>query len=392
MNEEKFILNAARLDLSDENVTVLTAMSDKVDPDLLFRKAFFHGVTPLIYYSLKKHNLTQLLSADLFDKFKEHYHQTVLTNLKFIKKTNELSKILEEKIVLLKGAHLIHNFYPDIGIRSMSDIDVLVEIERADAVFNTLKSNGFVRQGPNRQSIITSTAKSTVHNKVVPFHHLDILSSDHCDIEIHTNLFEYHDFYYLTKEALKKAVLIKPDRNLYRLSNEFFLIHLCNHFFLHNYLHKQKGKNLRMLCDINEFILQRDADIDWDEINDMCSESEQQDRVSTVLTYANHFLQTPVPENFIQKDIINENLISIDCLANYNSPAIKKQRDNLNRFFFRLGKFDNPFEVFVFVFRTLFPASEWINNNFNTRNNTKGWLTGYFRYWSDLFTRYVLKL
>ena len=386
MNEEKFILNAARLDLSDENIARLKDISSKdIDWDLLFKKASFHGVSTFIYYSLKKHNLTHLLPADLFNKLKENYHLVGLKNIKFLKKIHELSNIIEEKIVLLKGGYLINNFYPDIGIRSMCDIDVLVEKERAADIWNLLKSKGFVQGGPNRQSM----AKSNVHDKVIQFHHLDLLFSENCAIEIHSNLFENHDFFYETEMAFKKAISINSNNTLYRLSNEFFLIHLCSHFYLHNYLHKQIGKNLRMLCDINEFILKRGHEIDWNEINEVCFDPELKNRISTTLTYAYYFLQTPVPANFIRKNLLNEGSISIDSLINNNMAAIQKQKSNLARFFFRLKRFDKRIDRLIFVFRTLIPGKEWIKAQYNAKN-FRELIMSYFSYWSDIFTRYIL--
>lgn len=54
MDEEEFILNAARLNLSDENIARLKDLSTKdLDWNLLSKKASFHGVTTFIYYSLK---------------------------------------------------------------------------------------------------------------------------------------------------------------------------------------------------------------------------------------------------------------------------------------------------------------------------------------------------
>jgi len=386
MNEEKFILNAARLDLSDENIARLKDISSKdIDWDLLLKKALFHGVSTFIYYSLKKHNLTHIIPADLFNKLKENYYLVGLRNLKFVKKINELSNIIEEKIVLLKGGYLINNFYPDIGIRSMCDIDILVERNRAIYIWNLLKSKGFVQHGPHRQSI----AKSTVHNKVVPFQHLELLSSDNCDVEIHSNLFENHDFFYETERAFKSAVLIDLNNKLYRLSNEFFLIHLCSHFYLHNYLHKQVGRNLRMLCDINEFILKRGDDIDWKEIDEACFDSELKNRISTTLTYAYYFLQTPVPADFIRKNLLNEGSISLDLITNNKIVAIQKQKSNLGRFFFRLKRFDNHIDRLIFVFRTFIPVKEWVKAKYNTKND-KELIGSYFSYWSDLFTRYIL--
>jgi len=387
MNEEKFILNAARLNLSDENVERLKDLSTKdLDWNLLSKKASFHGVTTFIYYSLKKHNLTYLIPSDLFNEFQEAYYMVAIRNTQFIDKINEISDIVKDKIVLLKGGYLISDFYPNIGIRSMCDLDILVEKEKAISVWNLLKSNGFVRQGPHRHP----PTKSTVHDSVVPFHHLDVLHSNDCDVEVHSNLFEFHDFFDETEMAFKKAVPINPKNTLYRLSDEFFLVHLCSHFYLHNYLHNQKGSNLRMLCDINEFILKRGHNIDWNEIENVCSDPELKNRTSTTLTYAHYFLQTPIPRNFILKNL-NENLDSLDSLNNKEMLNIQKQKSNLSRFFFRLKRFDKPLNVLIFVFRTFIPVKEWINFKYNTENN-KSLIMSYYSYWTDLITRYVLKI
>jgi hypothetical protein len=267
----------------------------------------------------------------------------------------------------------------------MCDIDILVEKKRTAYIWNLLKSKGFVQHGPHRQSI----AKSSVHNKVIQFQHLDLLRSDNCDVEIHSNLFEYHDFFYETEMAFKKAISINSNNTLYRLSNEFFLIHLCSHFYLHNYLHKQIGTNLRMLCDINEFILKRGHDIDWNEIDEACFDPELKNRVLTTLTYAYYFLQTPVPANFIRKNLLNEGSISIDLLINKETVAIQKQKSNLAQFFFRLKRFDKRIDRLIFVFRTFFPVNEWIKAEYNAKN-FRELIMSYFSYWSGLFTRYIL--
>lgn len=386
-DEEKFILNASRLNLSEGNITLLKKISNRnIDWNLLYKKASYNGVSTFIYYSLKKCSLTQLVPTDVFSRFEKDYHVNVSKNVRFIKKIHEIADIVQEKIILLKGGYLINYFYPDIGIRSMGDIDFLVERDRAVHIWNLLQSNKFENHGPHWHGAV----KSTVHAKVVPFHHLDLLCSDNCDIEIHSNLFEYHDFFDVTKKALKKSVLIDSEKTLYRLSNEFFLIHLCSHFYLHNYLHGQEGNNIRMLCDINEFILKRGQNINWDEIDEDCSDLEMKNRVSVPLTYAYYFLQTPVPANFILKNLINDNSMSVDSINCSEMLNIQRQKSNQARFFFRLKSFKNPFDVLLFIARTVVPEKEWIITNFNTKKD-KGLMGAYFCYWSYLLNRYVLK-
>lgn len=383
MYEEKFILNAARLDLSDENIAVLKDVSSKnIDWNMLFQKALFNGVSTLIYYSLKKHNLTHILPDDLFSKLKEIYCRVSLQNLKFIKKIHELSRMIEEKTVLLKGGYLIQCFYPDIGIRSMGDIDILVDKKKALYVWNVLKSHGLENRGE-----LPVFSKSAVHERVIQRQHLDHLWSGDCIVEVHQSIFENPCFDYITKKAMESAVPLGSNNKLYRLSNTFFLVHLCNHFYLHNYMYKQKGSNLRMLCDINEFILKRTLHIDWNEIEKTCSISELKNRMSTVLTYVNFFFQTPVPDNFLMQNMLTKHLTT--ALLDSDMTVLEKQNRILSLFFLRLKSFNKNRHRFIFVFRTFFPSRKWICHKYNTENN-KGVLTGYFSYWADLLSRYVL--
>ena len=386
MNENDFILNASRTHLSDDNISVLKDLScQNIDWSSFAEKASIHGVTTLIYYSLTSHGLSQLIPSNIYKRFQENYYRVARENSIFIDKIDKLSRIIKDKIILLKGADLIQTLYPNIALRSMCDIDILVEKERVKDIWNKLKSNGYIQ--------ILLPPKSTVHNKRMNYKHMDYkhmhlpaLYDGKCCVEVHWNLFELQDFYNVTKMAWKTAISLDSNNKIHRLSNEFLLIHLCSHF----YCHAKSIPILRMLCDINELILKHGDTIDWIEINEICADSELKNEVVTVLTYAHVLLKTPVPANFLNDKLINENSINLDSLLKVRHVTLQNKKNTLRLYFSTLRSLDKSTDKLIFVFRTFIPVKEWMNAKYNTKTVSELGLA-YFKYWSYLFKRHILK-
>lgn len=51
-------------------------------------------------------------------------------------------------VAIRKGCHLAHVVYPDVGLRSMGDVDLLVSPEQADDLATTLDANGYQEGRP----------------------------------------------------------------------------------------------------------------------------------------------------------------------------------------------------------------------------------------------------
>ena len=135
-----------------------------------------------------------------------------------------------------------------------------------------------------------------------------------------------------------------------------------------------------MLCDINELILKQNDTIDWIEINEICADSELKNEVATALTYAHVLLKTPVPANFLNDKLINENSIKLDSL----------RKGRKGTYFSTLRSLDKSTDKLIFVFRTFIPVKEWMNAKYNTKTVRELGLA-YFKYWSYLFKRHILK-
>jgi hypothetical protein len=371
MHEDNFILNAARLNLSEENIAALKKIPKKnIDWPLFEKKARAHGVDTFIYYSLKNHNLSELIPPETYKRFQKHYYEVAYQNSVFIDEVDKISAIIDDKIVLLKGIDLIQSLYPNIAIRSMVDIDILVDSEKDVEIWDKLKINGFAEPE-------IGICKSSSHReRPTPksnerFHNLPGLSNGKFYLEVHWNIFQREQFSDETKMAWDKAVPIDFNKKLSRLSSEFLLVHLCCHL----YFHKHQFVLLRMICDINELIIKQNGFINWEEVNEIGAKPELKNALTTALTYAHVLLQTPVPENFFNNSLIIEKTITLDVLLSGDS-----DKSHFSHYLAVLKSIGKPSDQIKFVFRTIVPSREWMNENYQAQSGIK-LVMAYMKYW-----------
>ena len=73
--EDTFILNSARVNLSEKNIEVLNNIPPmEIDRDILSLKARLHGVTNLMYFSLNRHEMLNLLPGEIQYDFRINYY------------------------------------------------------------------------------------------------------------------------------------------------------------------------------------------------------------------------------------------------------------------------------------------------------------------------------
>ena len=383
MYEDDFILNAARINLSEKEISCLQKLSSKnLDWDSLAIKAAKHGVQPLIYYSLKNNALDNLIPNNIFEIFKKDYYTNAVRNSLILEDLYQLYSIVKEPVIPLKGVDLIQNLYPSIALRSMCDIDILVKKKNAEKIWKMLLKKGY------RESNLFTIYKSGIHKKFSNLcyssHHLSGLFSKYSLIEVHWNMFREYEHYKFTEKAWNESISLDSSNHISRLSNEFMLIHLCSHF----YQHLSDGPVfLRMLCDINEFIIKHYNTIHWDYINEIFTGSRLRTEISIALVYVHVLFKTPVPLYFIDKKILNNKPITLDSLL--NTRLVDKQK-SVRIYNARINKFQKPAEKIIYIIRTIVPKKEWINHYYKT-NQTNNIITAYLKFWVQLFYRYILK-
>jgi hypothetical protein len=110
--------------------------------------AVWHGVAPLAYNGLRSVRARHRLPANLFDMLKSEYRNNLIRNTLLFAELKKILSILNAQhvpVVPLKGAHITQMIYKDIGLRPMSDIDILVKREDIRRAVQAIEACGFRR-------------------------------------------------------------------------------------------------------------------------------------------------------------------------------------------------------------------------------------------------------
>ena len=112
--------------------------------------AMWHGVSSLAFNGLRCVQDRNLLPNPLFEKLKSEYKKNWVRNTIIFLELDRLVALLDKaKIptILLKGAAINRMIYGDIGLKPMSDIDILVKKEDLNRVSQVLETSGYCRSG-----------------------------------------------------------------------------------------------------------------------------------------------------------------------------------------------------------------------------------------------------
>lgn len=109
-----------------------------------------HRMAPLVAYSLRRHELEEVLPAPVRARLRESYRQTLWVNEVHAQVLRTLLAALRKEgiePILFKGLVLGAGFYPDPGARPMVDIDLLIDGPELRRAVSALRSVGFERDG-----------------------------------------------------------------------------------------------------------------------------------------------------------------------------------------------------------------------------------------------------
>ena len=369
-----FIITASKIILKNKDIDFLNKISQKInDWNLLLETAYIHGVASFIYYTLKKYELINIIPTSIYNALKNIFYVTVSNNLRHLQIIKKIDTNLHNKIVLLKGIDLIESLYPNIGIRSMCDIDILVEKKNsfniADYLFQTFKN----------ENTYTFKYESPVHKKIAFYEtqHLPPIVLKNGIIELHYALNKYTKNNEITTNAWKTIIPYNKSVNIYRLSNEMMLLHLCMHFYSHSHV----CVILRMLCDINEMINKYNGTLHWDVIHDLCINTEIKDQVSMALTYTVIYFDTNIPNYFIDNSLLKKN--TKKNLLHLIKGIPTKNKNKYLRLYTKFKILKNKKEILLYIYRSILPEKEFLYQQYQYSDKKKTIIL-YLKYWKYL--------
>ncbi len=228
-DEEILLLGLCRLSFDVELTIMLRALAETVTDWKYFSSlANRHGVAALVYHNLEKLDFIKFIPKDSSDILHNALLVNISRNARNAEATVSVLKLMNEeeiKIVLLKGLALELTVYGNMGLRQMTDVDVLATRDDCMKARRVLMENGFA----------SLPVKSVLHKPLMAYtgKHLPTLTKDGFAIELHHELFgsEQNVLTKMLYETSRETDL--NSAKTYIPQPQIFLLYLVKHLYLH---------------------------------------------------------------------------------------------------------------------------------------------------------------
>jgi hypothetical protein len=287
--EDQLIISGLKLFPSEDDLVIIEKCISEIKDWNLVR----NGVASLMYKNLTSGGIENKVPAEVLSRLKQTYFKITARNIFIIEKFRDIQKIFSDQeleLIALKGIHLTDAIYKDIGLRPMSDIDILVHKDEAEKCRKILIEYGYIERGASKSDFIQKEKK-----------HLLPLEKDGVTIEIHVQLHNAQFGYTINTDDFWKNsrfILLYGIRTR-TLSPNDLLQHLCIHFDVHNSAHEVQ---LRMYGDIVNVIECYKNELNWKLFEESCKKGNCTKNVFRILLLVKKYFNADIPEAFIERN------------------------------------------------------------------------------------------
>jgi hypothetical protein len=246
-----------------------------------------HHVTAILYQHFQEQGNTNKIPDSILNKMNQaNLNNAVSNTLLFHEAELIFSKLCESSLpaIGLKGLYLIENAYKNFGLRSMSDMDILLKKTDIPEALDLLEAMGY------RLTTYFNIDDQNLDIKHVP----PLVKGDDIYLEIHWTLLEENEPFSIGVEGLwERAIPIRVGNlNSLGLSHEDLLLHLCMHL---TYQHQLK-LGLRGLYDIALVLKQNENNLDWGALARRAKEWRADRVVALTFSLIEMFFPSLVPD------------------------------------------------------------------------------------------------
>lgn len=212
---------------------------------------------PALYYALKEKGLLECIQDEQLKAYlNEVFSFNKERNEKIVLQLHDFTAICKEINIIplfLKGAAVLsEDDYAHLGIRSMTDIDIMVSQENFDSALKYLKASGYSEN-------IESDMSKLEHGH----HHWDSMAKEGMPaaLELHKYIETRRFILYTAETARRSANVDFPDADV--LKPTYRLLHAFVHSEISHSQYKSKLLSLRHLYDFSVLANKYYAEIDW---------------------------------------------------------------------------------------------------------------------------------
>ena len=275
------------LALCDPSRTSLAVSASEQEWENISSLARLHGLTPFLYYRAR--SLGIRLPQKIEKEWLGHYLYQIAQEKMARAQIKELKEILDPAgvpFILLKGASAMLRLYPEQGLRTFCDLDVLIPADKASVFKRIMRMKGY-------KPLATLTSPEDEDLQQFECHLDPLCKEDALTIEAHVSILGGKGNY---SAALPEIWQEKEEINI----NQIATNHLSKeHFLIHIFLHWIKDFSYSGLVETKGFIdalhALRTWRIDWSKFQDMARRWDVEREILPLIAAMNHYWQASIP-------------------------------------------------------------------------------------------------
>ncbi len=214
-------------------------------------------VPSLLYHRLKRLGDETIIPTAIGQVLQKKYYGTALHNMRLYQELGKLIDALHAEgitALVLKGAHLAAIVYETMALRTMADVDIMVQQADLPATIQQIQALGYQPITP----LFSLDTYLTRYHHLPRFVHPDTVAS----IEVHWTITSSTRTYAISMEELwaRSQPLTLTTITTRGLCPEHLLLHVCMHA---TYQH-QLRQGVRFLCDIAAIVQHYGDALDWE--------------------------------------------------------------------------------------------------------------------------------
>jgi hypothetical protein len=388
--EKKLLLYCSHINLTkgmQQEIDLLIKKS--IDWIQFLDYARWHSVSQLVFVNLKKSSERSNIPLKIIESLKTAYRENLVRNTIIFDEYEKIITLLDSQkiqVIPLKGIAIAKTIYSDIGLRPMSDIDILVKRENLQGACKLMSDLGF---------------KQVKHTK--PYHHINyIIPKINLLVEIHYDIESKHHPS-LIRPKVKNLMEVwwsrvqreKSDNQIeYYLHPMDLICLLSHHFIKHRFTERNDWFSsygaLRQLCDLYFVIEYYQNDIDWEQLKIELQKFGLYKVVSVTLSVVNEVFF----ETFGRRMdfLVNWEIESSEKkITKFVSKRIFNMEDRYTPVplaFVRAQTEISPLKRFKTIIKKVYPNPEILSKRLNKPINSKLFYLNYLTHTLNLCSKY----
>jgi hypothetical protein len=240
----------------DESAARLPDLKEQ-DWPLLVKTASDHGIAPLVFAALKESELLSAIPKSAVESLRLAYlRASVANHLAFQELSFWIDRFEREQIplIVLKGGALGVTIYPDIALRPMGDLDLLIAPEAVERATRALIEEGYVAFAEMAPEFASRfSVEQSFFRKGNRPSQIDL----HWHVFTTPYYFERIPVEWFRQRTMEISV---NKRRAFAFSPTAQLLHLSAHYMLHNY------RRLIWSYDLALLVARCFRQIDWEDV------------------------------------------------------------------------------------------------------------------------------